>query len=173
MDKNIVARKHKILGTVIKVKGRIVGQVIGTDYVKDIKNSHMLTYPPSIANDIQALHDAERAGAVYCVFTNTETGIVYRASIAKIWDAGRHVNFGYGDQQALTLSYWTQPRNPEYIASTSTALEYSDANGTHIEDESEIKPLNIKSRARTGTHYTKGKQTPKQLRMFGNGGHYE
>ena len=56
-------RKHEILGVVIRVNGRTVGQVIGDDYVKDITNRHMLATPPAIASDIQALHDAERAGA--------------------------------------------------------------------------------------------------------------
>lgn len=136
-------RRHKIIGTVIKVNGRTVGQVIGADYVKDFTNRHMLTTPPAIASDIQALHDAQRAGAVYCVFTNTDTGIIYRAPIAKIWDMGKEFNFGWGDQIMLTLSNWQQTRNPEYTDPTDTHTpEYTEPSGTH-----EVKPLHYVSHA--------------------------
>ncbi len=166
MGKNIVShgnkRKHKIIGIVIKVNGRTVGQVIGENYVKDICNRHMLTTPPAIANDIQALHDAQRAGAVYCEFTNTDTGIIYRAPIAKIWTAGWLMNLGWGDQQALTLQNWTQTRDPEFMESQTDAPEYTNASGTH----DEIKPLVYKSRAPVGVTFTKG---VKQLDLFGGG----
>jgi hypothetical protein len=155
IQRNSKKRKHKIIGTVIKVGGRTVGQVIGDTFVKDITNRHMLTTPPAIANNIQALHDAERAGAVYCEFTNTDTGIIYRAAIAKIfWDMGKPFNFGWGDQIMLTLSNWTQTRSAEYSSTDTDAQEYSEADSTH----GEVKPLNIKSRAPKGVTFTPGKQ---------------
>lgn len=152
-------RRHKIIGTVVKVKGRTVGQVIGTDYVKDFQNKHMLTTPPAIASDIQALHDAERAGALYCVFTNTDTGIIYRAPIAKIWDMGKPFNFGWGEQIMLTLSNWQQTRDPEYTEPTHTDTpEYSEPSGTHDKD---VKPLHYVSHATVGVKYEPGiKQMP-------------
>lgn len=155
-------RKHKIIGTVIKVKGRTVGQVIGETFVKDICNRHMLTNPPAIANDIQALHDAQRAGAVYCEFKNTDTGIIYRAPISKIWDMGKEFNWGWNDQIYLTLQNWTQTRDPEFIESHTDTPEYTEASGTH----DEVKPLNYKSRAPVGVTFTKGE---KQLPLFGGG----
>lgn len=142
IQRNGKKRKHKIIGTVIKVKGRTVGQVIGAEYVKDFTNRHMLTTPPAIASDIQALHDAERAGAVYCVFTNTDTGIVYRAPIAKIWDCGKPFNYGWGDQIMLTLPNWTQTRSAEYSNTDTDAPAYSEA--------TETKPLHYRSRATVG-----------------------
>lgn len=168
MTKNIVShkskkRKHEIVGTVIKVGKRTVGQVIGLEYVKDITNRHMLTTPPAIANDIQALHDAERAGAEYCVFTNTDTGIIYKAPISKIWDMGKPFNWGWGDQVMLTLQNWTQTRDPQLIADQMDAPEYSDPTDTHAED---IQTLHIKSKATVGIRYKPGKQTPKQLALF-------
>ncbi len=135
-------RKHEILGVVIRVNGRTVGQVIGDDYVKDITNRHMLATPPAIASDIQALHDAERAGALYCVFMNTDTGIIYRAAISKIWDMGTRFNRGWGEQIYLTLNHWTQTRDPNITITTTTAPEYSDPTATNDDD---VKPLNIKS----------------------------
>jgi hypothetical protein len=153
-------RKHEILGTVIRVNGRTVGQVINGVYVKDITNRHMLKNPEAIANDIQALHDAERAGAAYCEFKNTDNGIIYRVSIAKIWDIGKPINFGWGDQIMLTLQNWTQTRDPEYTAHTDTdAQAYGDSDGTH-----NVKPLHYVSHATKGAVYGKG---GKQLSLFG------
>jgi len=157
-------RKHEILGIVIKVNGRTVGQVIDKEYVKDITDNHILKYPPAIANNIQALHDAERAGAEYCKFTNTDTGILYRAPIAKIWDMGTRFNRGWGDQIYLTLNHWTQTRDPNITTTTTTAPEYSEPTATN--DEA-VKPLYIKSRAVVGVRFKKGAQTPKQLSLFG------
>lgn len=163
--KRNITRKHKIVGTVIRVNGRTVGQVIFDTFVKDITNRHMLSNPEAIANDIQALHDASSAGAVYCVFTNTDTGIIYRASIAKIWDMGKEFNWGYGDQIYLTLANWLQTVDPEFTSHTD-APEYSDPNSTHDED---VKPLNIKSRAAVGVTWKKGTKTAKQMSFFGGG----
>lgn len=164
-------RKHKIIGTVIKVNGRAVGQVINGEYVKDITNRHMLTTPPAIANDLQALHDAERAGAWCCVFTNTDTGIIYRAAIAKIWDAGWLMNLGYGNQQALTLSYWLQSVDPEFTIHTDTDAQEYATSDTHEPpaysmtfDGADVKPLHYKSNALVGVKFTKG---VKQLSLFG------
>jgi hypothetical protein len=163
-DKRSVARqskkrKHKIIGTVIKVKGRTVGQVIADTFVKDITNRHMLTTPPAIANDIQALHDAERAGAVYCEFTNTDTGIVYRAAISKIWDIGKEFDMGWGRQIMLTLSNWTQTRSAEYKDPTNTdAPAYSEPS-----DTGEIMPLKYVSHAPVGVKYERGGQ----MSLFG------
>lgn len=153
-------RKHKIIGTVIKVKGRTVGQVIGVDYVKDFTNRHMLTTPPAIASDIQALHDAERAGAVYCVFTNTDTGIIYRAAISKIWDVGKEFDYGHGRQIMLTLSNWQQSRDPKYTEPTDTdAQPYGEPSGT-----GDVMPLHYVSHATVGVKYEPG---VKQLGFWG------
>ena len=146
-------RKHPIIGTVIRVKGRTIGQVINGTFVKDFTNRHMLNNPPAIANDIQALHDAERAGAVYCEFTNTDNGIVYRAAIAKIWDMGKPFNFGWGDQIMLTLSNWTQTRSAEYSSTDTDRQEYAKPS-----DTGGIMPLKYTSRAPVGVKFEKGGQ---------------
>ncbi len=153
-------RKHEILGTVIKVGRRTVGQVIGDTFVKDISNRHMLTTPPAIANNIQALHDAERAGALYCVFTNTDTGIIYRAPIAKIWDMGKPFNFGWGDQIYLTLPNWTQTRDPEFSQSQTEAQDYTEPSGT-----GDVMPLHYVSHAPVGVKYEHGE---KQMGLWGD-----
>lgn len=160
LQRNSKKRKHEILGEVIKVNGRTVGQVIGDTFVKDITNRHMLATPPAIANDLQALHDAERAGALYCAFTNTDNGIVYRVAISKIWDIGKHIDFGFGRQIMLTLPNWTQTRDPEFIESQTDALAYSVASDTN-----DIMPLYYKSNAPTGVTVN----GVKQLGLFGDG----
>jgi len=169
MYKNIVnqtgkKRKHVVVGTPIhSSKGKVIGQVIGDTYQKDIVTGWILSRPfPSIASDICSLHEAERAGAVYAEFTDTLTGIVYRASLVKFWDLGKFINFGYGDQQTLGLEHYEHRRDPNFT-SHMDAPEYADPTST---DDAEIKTLNIKSRATVGMRYKPGKQTPRQLALF-------
>ena len=170
--KNIVShkgskRKYEITGTVIKVNGRTVGQVKGDTFVKDVSSKkHFLHYPEeAIAYTIDTLHVAQRAGAEYVEVLDTDTGIRYRASIAKIWDMGKQFNYGWGDQIYLTVSNWLQTMDPEYISQTVTP-EYSDPTSTHDED---VKPLHIKSRAVVGVTFKTGTKTPKQMSLFGGG----
>ena len=167
MDKNIVSqkskkRKHEILGVVIKVNGRTVGQVIDGVFVKDVSSSkHFLHTPEAIAYTIDTLHAAQRAGAEYCEVLDTDTGIKYRASIAKIWDMGKPFNYGWGAQIYLTLSNWLQTLDPEYISTDTQAQEYTEPT-----DTGEAKPLHYKSNSPTGVTFTKG---VKQLDLFGGG----
>ncbi len=166
-DKNIVAkksekRKHKIVGTVIKVDGRTVGQVIDGVFVKDVSSSkHFLRTPEAIAYTIDTLHAAQRAGAEYCEVLDTDTGKKYRASIAKIWDMGKPFNYGWGDQIYLTLSNWLQTLDPEYSPTTDTdAPAYSEDGTTNT------IPLYYKSNAPKGVTFTPG---TKQLDLFEGG----
>jgi len=144
--------KTKINAVIIKVGGRPIGKVIEGEFRKTIHTNWILQKPPAIATDIQALHDAERAGAVYCVFTNADTGITYRAPIAQIWDMGFTFNRGYGDQIALALPLWKQEQR---------GANHSPTTATSDED---VKPLEYKSRAvKRGTVVVNGKQ----LTLFG------
>ena len=170
MDKNIVSqskkRKYVILGTVIKVDGRTVGQVHNGVFVKDVSShKHFLHTPEAIAYTIDTLHAAQRAGAEYCEVLDTDTGIRYRAPIAKIWDMGKEFNWGWGDQIYLTLANWLQTVDPEFTSHTD-AQEYTGETSTH---EDEVKPLNIKSRAVVGVTFKTGTKTPKQMSLFGGG----
>lgn len=153
-------RKRKINAAIIKAGGRIIGKVIEGEFRKTIRSNWILRTPPAIANDIQSLHDAERAGAVNCVFTNTDTGIIYRAPIAKIWDMGFPVNRGYGEQIALSLPLWMQERDSNHPPTQTDALEYSEA------DTSEVKPLKYESKAAVGVVFN----GVRQLSLFEGGG---
>jgi hypothetical protein len=162
-------RKHVIVGTAIRVNGKTVGQVIGDEYQKDITSAHILKKFPSIANDVSALHDAERAGARWCVFTNTQTGIVYRVSIATIWEKGQRINFTT-PQIALELSYWMQSRGAGYIIPIDPPTGGDPHTSGAAMDDSpsgDVQPFTVKSKAITGVHYKAGKQTPKQMSLFG------
>jgi hypothetical protein len=134
-------RKRKINAAIIKVGGRPIGKVVEGEFRKTIHTNWILQKPPAIATDIQALHDAERAGAVCCVFTNADTGITYRAPITKIWDMGFTFNRGYGDQIALALPLWTQERGANHSPTTAT-------------NDEDVKPLEYKSRAVNGRQLT-------------------
>ncbi|MBI3175850.1 MAG: hypothetical protein HYZ25_19180 [Chloroflexi bacterium] len=115
--------------TKIRANGRVVGKVVGNQFLKNIKTDWILRKPPAIANDIQALHNAERAGAEYCCFTCTDTGIIYRAPIAKIWDLGFTFNRGFGEQVGLSLSHWSQDQDPNHTNRTDPP-PYSPAGTT-------------------------------------------
>jgi hypothetical protein len=138
---NNTPKTKKLQNKKIRVNGRIVGAVVGNEFRKTIHTNWILRTPPALASDIQALHSAEKLGAVYCVFTNADTGIVYRASIAKIWDMGFPVNRGFGEQIALSLSLWLQERDPNQPTHTDPPT-YSEA--------TETKQLIYKSRATVG-----------------------
>lgn len=159
-------RKYAIVGTPIHAnKGNVTCQVIGNVCTKDIISKWILDRPfPSIAIDVRSLHEIERAGGEYIEFTCTDNGIIYRSSVSKFWTLGKHINY-VGEQVALGLEHFEHLRDPNQSPATDTdAPAYSEA--------TETKPLVYKSHAVTGTHFTQGKQTPKQLRMFGNGGRY-
>lgn len=139
-------------------QGKHIGDVIGNEWRKNIRNDGMLNVPPAIANDVQALHHAIRAGAEFVVITNTQTGIIYRASIAKIFDKGWEFNRGYGLQRGLMLSAWLQTRDPNFIQAKQSCGQPE----TPASDE--VKELKYTSRAATGIKFTKG---VKQLNLFG------
>lgn len=93
--------------TLIYIKNKIVGQVQGDSFIKEIsKAKHFLRYPPSIANDISVLKEAEKTGAKYIVITDIDSGDIYKTQISAIWEMGKRFNRGYGDQIYLLLNYW-------------------------------------------------------------------
>ncbi len=132
-------------------QGKHIGNVIGNEWRKDLLNRWMLTTPPAIANDVQALRNAVRAGAEYVVATNKDNGIIYRVSIAKIFDKGFDVNRGFGLQRGLALSEWMQTRDPNLTRTEPPAFAEPTATD-------EIKPILYKSNAPTGVTFNGVKQ---------------
>jgi hypothetical protein len=162
-------RKYEITGTPVHTsRGKVIGQVIGDVFVKDITTRHILDKFNALASDICTLHEAEHAGACYVEFTNTDDGIIYRANISKFWEQGFFIDFGFGKQQALNLSHFEHRRDPNHESQSDTVTPAYSEDGT-----TNTMPLTYKSHAVTGSQFTKtGKKTLKQMRMFGNGGHY-
>jgi hypothetical protein len=136
-------------------QGKHIGDVIGNEWRKDIRNDGMLNVPPAIANDVQALHDAIRAGAEYFIARNTQTGMIYKVGTAKFFDKGVPMNRGYGNQIYLVLSDFLQSRDPDFIQAETPAPEAT------VTDE--VQELKYKSHAPTGIKFTKG---VKQLDLF-------
>lgn len=154
-------RRHKLTGTPIhNNNGRRIGQVKNDVFVKDIISKWILQRPfPCIASDISALHEAERAGAVYVEFTNTETGIIYRASIAKFWTLGKYIDY-VGPQQALGLEHFEHRYDPSINQSQTEAQDYTEPSGT-----GDVMPLHYVSHAPVGVKYEPG---IKQMGLWGN-----
>jgi len=108
--------------TPIRVGKFIVGEVRGATFYKNLSASkHFLRFPPAIAFDVSTLIDAERAGAQFVQVTDTETGRVFRQSIAIIRANGFRVARGHGEQIALALDAWT--RDTEPLATQLSFLE--------------------------------------------------
>jgi hypothetical protein len=92
----------------IRVGRHVVGEVVGDTFKKRVRaSSHFLRTPPAIAFGVSTLDDAERAGARYVEVTDTESGCIYRATIATIRARGFELNRGFGEQIALALNLWT------------------------------------------------------------------
>ena len=91
--------------TTIYAMGRTVGSVKDGVFSKTIKENQYLKYPvKSIAFDVQSLEDAEQAGANRVQVKDTQSGVIWTASIAQIWRVGVRFNRGYGNQISLPLS---------------------------------------------------------------------
>jgi hypothetical protein len=94
--------------TTIWAGRKVIGQVRGDTFYKTIKNKHILKVPPAIANDINALEDAMRAGANNVCITNKDSGITYTTTMVQILNKGVKFNRGFGEQIFLPLGEWQQ-----------------------------------------------------------------
>jgi hypothetical protein len=85
----------------------VIGQVIGDTFHKRARSStHMLRRPRAWACDVDALDQAQAAGAVWVAILDQDTGRTYRAALADFLSRGVRVNRGHSDQLGLTLNFW-------------------------------------------------------------------
>lgn len=94
---------------VMRQDGKVVGFVTGTVFRKlPLRASeHMLRRPRAWCNDLVVLRDAERLGATMVEIPETESGLLYAASMKTIWAQGWRLNRGHGEQWAVRLEDWT------------------------------------------------------------------
>jgi hypothetical protein len=93
--------------TKIFSNNRMVGEVVGDTFKKELKPNHFLRKPPAIAFGVQSLVDAKKAGATKAEITNTDTGKVYRATLDVIERDGFPIERGgWEPQRALPLYKW-------------------------------------------------------------------
>jgi hypothetical protein len=91
----------------IYVDGKAIGEVRGNVFTKRIYASrHFLRRPPAIAFDIDSLHAAQRAGAVFVQVLDGDSNRTYIQRIETILEKGLAVNRGFGKQIALPLKLW-------------------------------------------------------------------
>ena len=106
-----MSRKYN--NTKIRVGRRVVGEVRGEVFHKSVYGSkHFLRVPPSIANDVSVLQDAEQAGAVWVHIRDKENDQTYKATITHIREKGFPVNRGWGKQIALPMNGWIKTGQP-------------------------------------------------------------
>ena len=91
--------------------GKVIGVVEAGVFHKSIDSrKHKLDIPPALANDVSALHEAEKAGAIWVHIFDDATQKNYWAPIKLIWEKGQNISRGHGLQRALLLTYWqTEP----------------------------------------------------------------
>lgn len=93
--------------------GRVVGRVVGNDFVKSLRSSvHMLRRPRGWALDLDTLDQAREVGATRVVIRDLDTSTTYTAAVADILKYGVTVRRGHGDQVALPLTRWSVSRRP-------------------------------------------------------------
>lgn len=93
--------------TEIKIGEKIVGHIIGNEFVKKVYGSkHFLRKPRAIAFDVASLEKAQKQGASQVKIIDLDTGIIYRVRIELIFYKGFYFNRGFGNQIGLTMNYW-------------------------------------------------------------------
>lgn len=95
--------------TPIYAGARVVGAVCGDTFRKAVRGSkHFLRRPAAIALDASSLDAAEQHGARWVAVTDKETGVIYRAAISHIRQAGFEFDRGFGRQIGLLLDGWVK-----------------------------------------------------------------
>lgn len=93
--------------TPIYANERVIGQVIGDTFRKQIRNNHMLNKPPALAFDRTVLRDAAEAGAMRVEVHNSDTHTTYRATLEAVYAHGFGFDRGHNPQFALGLDWWS------------------------------------------------------------------
>lgn len=105
MQINHSRKRAECQGTPIyRADGRIIGVVRGDTFFKQIHDGHFLEKPRGIASDVDALRQAQNAGAKFFCAHHVEGEREYRAPIARFWARGIRVNRGFGEQVALVIA---------------------------------------------------------------------
>ena len=95
----------------IKVGARVVGEVVGDEFVKKVHSKrHFLRKPPAIAFDIESIETAKSLGATSVKIVDLDTGIIYQVTISLLLQQGFLFNRGFGNQIGLPLKYWSCQR---------------------------------------------------------------
>lgn len=85
----------------------VIGHVEGDIFKKRVRSTvHLLRKPRAWACDVDALDQAQAAGAVKVELLDQDTGATYRAALVEFYRHGVTVNRGHGPQLALPLAYW-------------------------------------------------------------------
>ena len=93
--------------TEIRVKDKVVGKVVGDEFIKKIHSStHFLRKPRAIAFDLDTLDQAQKLGAKRVKIYDLDFGLICSVSIELICEKGFIFNRGFGNQIGLTLNHW-------------------------------------------------------------------
>lgn len=110
-------RKKQLNTTPIyRTDGRPVGRVEGDTFKKRARSTlHQLRRPPAWACDLDALDQAQAAGAARVEIFDQDTGRTFSADLADFYRHGVRVTRGHGVQLALPLGRWSVNGRPPTV----------------------------------------------------------
>lgn len=108
---------------IYRADGRaVVGRVEGRTFKKRLRStSHMLRRPPGWACDVDALDQAQAAGATRVEIFDRDTGQTYAAALADFFRYGVRVARGHGYQLCLPLGRWSVNGRPPVASAGQSA----------------------------------------------------
>lgn len=95
----------------IWVDGRVVGEIKGDEFIKNVRGSkHFLRVPPAICLDVASIEEAEFRGAKWVHIHDNETGKDYYDTVERI-KQDHVIGRGFGDQYIHTMNLWKASRS--------------------------------------------------------------
>ena len=92
---------------IYRADGQAIGRVEGGTFYKSARSTiHQLRQPRAWAADLDALDQAQAAGATRVEILDRDTGRTFSADQADFYRRGVRVDRGHGPQLALPLIYW-------------------------------------------------------------------
>ena len=82
------------------------GYVAGHTFYKEVRDNHILNFPPAIAIQLSIFEQLERLGIENVLVFNRDTGDEFLAPLGCFKTKGILIDRRYGKQIALPLKYW-------------------------------------------------------------------
>jgi len=127
----------------IYTDGRVVGEVVGEVFKKNISGSrHILHKPRAIALSVESLNQAEKVGALEIQITDKENGDLYACPFERFKEYAFPIQRGgFEPQMALTLDRFdvSSPLNYSSRALKQGEIRHAPGKGKRTRNPREVK----------------------------------